>query len=80
VPYNRGIVSFDDHIRAAIDGVLSEVRAPIDGAQHALGATIAAEARASTPCLSVTTVDVLVRHAGLVLEARTARSLTGASR
>lgn len=36
VPYNDGIVSFDDHIRIALDRALLDVHAPLDRAMRAL--------------------------------------------
>jgi len=45
-------VSFDAHVRAAVDRVLSEVRVPASAALHELAATVATEARASARRLS----------------------------
>jgi hypothetical protein len=39
-------VSLDDHVRRAVDRVLAEVRAPLDGTLRGLAGTIAIEARA----------------------------------
>ena len=45
--YNKDIVSLDDYVRDAIDRVLEEVRAPLDGTLRGLAGAIATEARAA---------------------------------
>ena len=47
VPYNKDIVTLDDHVRDAIDRVLTQVREPLDGTLRELAGTIAIEARAA---------------------------------
>ena len=47
VPYNKDIVTLDDHVRDAIDRVLAQVREPLDGTLRELAGTIAIEARAA---------------------------------
>ena len=46
-PYNKDIVTLDDHVRDAIERVLAQVRAPLDGTLRELAGTIAIEARAA---------------------------------
>lgn len=44
VPYNGGIVGFDDHIRVALDRALADVRGPLESAIRALAQDVVAEA------------------------------------
>jgi len=46
-PYNKDILAFDDHVRDAIERVLTQVRQPLDSTLRELAGTVAIEARAA---------------------------------
>jgi hypothetical protein len=63
VPYNGGIVAYDDHIRVALDRALSDVRAPLENAVRGLAQTVAAEATDERARAAQTEIDEVCRAA-----------------
>jgi len=63
VPYNGGIVAFDDHIRVALDRALADVRAPLESALRVLAHNVAVEATDERARVAKAEIDEVCRSA-----------------